>query len=280
MILSSLSLAWMLLWDDTVAKFVPSPEEEQAKPQVSIIIDDIGYNFRLGSQLVNLEHKVTLAIIPYTPYGQKLASLAYANDKEVMVHAPMQAESYKRMEPGLSLEMEKTELEQQLSDMLMEFPEAVGVNNHGGSLFSQDAKRVGWMLEELKARDLYFIDSRTSAGSVMAESAQSVQIPFAERDVFLDNRRTYEAITVQLQKLKKIARKFGAAVAIGHPYPETLQVLKNELPKLEKEGFSLVFASEITKITRPNKTLSANTSKRLDPKPNKNQQVTETDTKI
>lgn len=43
----------------------------------------------------------------------------------------------------------------------------------------------------------------------------------------------------------RIARKTGAAVAIGHFRPLTLDVIEKELPKLEASGITLVPASEL-----------------------------------
>jgi hypothetical protein len=49
----------------------------------------------------------------------------------------------------------------------------------------------------------------------------------------------------EFERLKALARKQGSAVAIGHPFPETLKVLERELPKLHDEGFELVRISEL-----------------------------------
>jgi polysaccharide deacetylase 2 family uncharacterized protein YibQ len=49
----------------------------------------------------------------------------------------------------------------------------------------------------------------------------------------------------ELERLKRKAREQGQAVAIGHPFPETLEVLERELPKLRDEGFELVTISEL-----------------------------------
>ena len=66
-----------------------------------------------------------------------------------------------------------------------------------------------------------------------------------KRDVFLDPDPSPEAIEREFERLKSLARKRGRALAIGHPYPTTLDVLERELPKLADEGFELVRVSEL-----------------------------------
>jgi polysaccharide deacetylase 2 family uncharacterized protein YibQ len=43
------------------------------------------------------------------------------------------------------------------------------------------------------------------------------------------------------------AKEKGAAIAIGHPHPETLRALKEVLPRAEAEGVHLVYVSELVK---------------------------------
>ena len=56
-----------------------------------------------------------------------------------------------------------------------------------------------------------------------------------------------EDIERQFQRMVEIAKKRGQAVAIGHPRPATLNVLRERLPGLEKQGIELVRISELVK---------------------------------
>jgi len=103
-----------------------------------------------------------------------------------------------------------------------------------------------WLMEEIREReDLFFIDSYTTHESVALQIAEETGVNATRRDVFLDHERSTETVLHELERLKDLARKRGRAVAIGHPFPETLEVLERELPKLGEEGFELVTISEL-----------------------------------
>ena len=91
------------------------------------------------------------------------------------------------------------------------------------------------VLSELKKRNLFYIDSRTSRETVAFELAKEMGVPVASRNVFLDNDLSPTAITFQMQRLLGMARHSGAAIGIGHPNLATLKLLKNYLPKLKTE---------------------------------------------
>nr|WP_306663288.1 divergent polysaccharide deacetylase family protein [Saccharophagus degradans] len=220
-------------------------------PRIAIIIDDIGYRFDEGRELIELPYPLTFAFIPFSPYGTRLAELAKQLNKPVMLHAPMATLNESKWEASLNPTMARTELIASLDAMLADIPHVTGVNNHGGSLFTQSRESMQWLSEALAERELFFVDSRTTAQSVAKEEAQRVNIPFNERDVFLDNERDLPAIDSQLDKLVAIALKHGEAVAIGHPYPETLQALKARLPLLAAQGVEVVGIELLLNRHRP-----------------------------
>lgn len=233
---------------------VPVETSEQpavTNPRIAIIIDDIGYRFDEGRELIELPYPLTFAFIPFSPYGARLADLAKQLNKPVMLHAPMATLNESKWEASLNPTMARTELIASLDAMLADIPHVTGVNNHGGSLFTQSRESMQWLSEALAERELFFVDSRTTAQSVAKEEAQRVNIPFNERDVFLDNERDLPAIDSQLDKLVAIALKHGEAVAIGHPYPETLQALKARLPLLAAQGVEVVGIELLLNRHRP-----------------------------
>ena len=93
-----------------------------------------------------------------------------------------------------------------------------------------------------------FLDSQTAADSVGGDAAKEAGVPFAVRDVFLDNVAELEAIGRQLVKLERIAKRRGFAVAIGHPYSETVAALEAWIPDARARGFSLVPISHIAEL--------------------------------
>jgi polysaccharide deacetylase 2 family uncharacterized protein YibQ len=151
----------------------------------------------------------------------------------------------------LSSDLDRSELLARLDWGLSRFDGYVGINNHMGSAFTRDAEGMRTVLAELKRRGLMFLDSRTIGGSVAGSLAQEMGVAHATRDVFLDNRRDVAAIRAQLEEAERIARKTGSAVAIGHPYDETIQALSAWLPTLAEKKIALVPISALAEGRGP-----------------------------
>ncbi|MCV4285847.1 divergent polysaccharide deacetylase family protein [Pseudomonas capsici] len=217
-----------------------APDGEKARPPaiyLSLIIDDLGQNPARDSRTLALPGPVTLAIMPDTPHASEFARQAHAAGKTVMLHMPMDpATGPYAWHPGLPL----PELESRLNAALLKVPYAAGINNHMGSRMTSEPVAMAWLMEELQRRHMFFVDSRTSAKTVAAAAAQRIGLASVSRDVFLDDERTAEAITRQLQIAIKLAHKQGSVVIIGHPYPVTLDVLERELPRLKAQGIEWI----------------------------------------
>lgn len=214
--------------------------------QLVLIIDDIGFNLHRGSQALGLPGKITFSVIPYTPHGKALALHAHNSGKEVMLHAPMSTvEGLPLGRGGLTAEQSRAEFRDTLAAALQQVPYVRGVNNHMGSDLTQRRPQMAWLMQALRQQDLYFVDSRTIHRSVAATVAAEFSVPHLSRHVFLDNERTMEAIDERFQALLATVERNGVAVAIGHPYPETIAYLRQALPLLAERGINLAFASEV-----------------------------------
>ena len=217
--------------------------------RIVLIIDDLGNQLTSGMRAVLLPGPVTYAFLPHTPYAEVLAELAHAKNKEVMLHLPLESHAGNRLGPGgLTLHMGRQEFQQTLAENIASIPHVRGVNNHMGSLMTRHPGAMKWLMQGLGEKGLYFIDSRTTEKSVAYGIAREKTIAAAGRDVFLDHDRNKAVIRSQFRRLLQVAKKRGQAIGIGHPFPETLEVLEQELPLLRAQGVELVAASELTKI--------------------------------
>ncbi|MHC2146119.1 divergent polysaccharide deacetylase family protein [Pseudomonas sp. 210_17 TE3656] len=210
---------------------------QQGKAYMSLIIDDLGQSSARDSRTLALPGPVTMAIMPDTPHATEFARQAHKAGKTVILHMPMDpATGPYAWHPGTPI----AELAQRLDAALAKVPYAAGINNHMGSRMTSQAEPMAWLMGELQRRHLFFVDSRTSAATVAAAKAQALDLAHVSRDVFLDDVRTAEAIAGQLQLGVELARKQGSAVLIGHPYPQTLEVLEREIPRLRSQGIELI----------------------------------------
>lgn len=222
-----------------------SLQANQQLPRIAIIIDDIGYQ-RSDLDMVALPYPLTIAVLPYTPFGQRSAQLAFSQRKDVMLHMPMQASNNKALGPGgLTQDMSRAEFLQELDAALSDIPYAIGVNNHMGSLLTELDQPMSWLMQHLKQRQLFFVDSLTTVQSRARYQAQRYGVTNLSRHVFLDNDVSEEALQQQFDLLIRIAKRHQRAIAIAHPYPETYAFLKQKLAELPGLGVELVPVSSL-----------------------------------
>ncbi len=224
---------------------------------IAIIIDDIGNNLHSGKRVVNSQIPFACSILPARPHSIKLARLAHQHGKEVMLHLPMQASNSERLGYGaLTADMSQHELNRIVDISLDAVPHVSGINNHMGSMLTSKSSYMEWLMQAIASRDesLFFIDSRTTARTVAGSTAHTYHIPNLQRDVFLD-ATAHDATFVkqQIKRLVKIAKQKGYALAIGHPYKTTLNVLEQELADVELQGVQLVSVSELITIAADQK---------------------------
>jgi polysaccharide deacetylase 2 family uncharacterized protein YibQ len=219
----------------------------ETRPAIAIIIDDLGNLKSRDARALRLPGAVTYAFLPLTPHAHELALRAHGLHKEVMLHLPMQSVEHNHLGPGaLTLDMSEQEFARQLQADLASVPHAAGINNHMGSLLTQHPGHMAWLMREMGRRDdLYFVDSYTSKTSVAGQLADEHWVPNLRRDVFLDSERQPADIQFQFDRLLQKARENGTALGIGHPYPETLALLEQELPRLSAKGITLVPVSRL-----------------------------------
>lgn len=223
-----------------------------AAPKISIIIDDLGNNYWEDQRVAQLPGVVVCSILPHTFFAVKIAHQCHANHKTVMLHVPMQAlKPLSLGRGGLTMAMSAEQFSAVLRKDIAAIPHVAGVNNHMGSLLTQRAANMRWVMQILYERHLFFVDSRTSDNSVAYWMAQRFDVSTVKRDIFLDNIASYTMIDRQFQELLRIARRNGRAVAIGHPYPATVKYLQQNLPRLAEQGIELVSVVELVRPSIP-----------------------------
>jgi uncharacterized protein len=207
---------------------------------LSIIIDDIGYR-QSDEAVLSLPTAITLSVLPHTPLGKEIAHTAHVKGHEIMLHLPMQALNGKEMgKGGIDNGMAKSEVKHRLQSALASVPYVKGVNNHMGSLLTQLEGPMSWVMEDLRQKNLYFVDSRTTRFSKAEKAARDQGVPLLHRALFLDNQLSQTALEAQFRAMMRQARQQDALVVIAHPYPETVDFLKRNLTRLQKAGIQLV----------------------------------------
>lgn len=226
----------------------------QPRPQIVIIIDDLGYQLAAGQRAIELPGAVSFAVLPATPSGRALAQAAHALGKEVLLHLPLESVDHSGPpEPGgITLDMDHAAFASAFDAALESVPYAIGVSSHRGSLLTRHPGHMQWLMQEISARDgMFFIDSFTTHQSVAMQIAAETGVAATRRHVFLDNDRSLAAMDREFDKLTRLASENGVAVGIGHPYPETLTFLEHKLAALDNDALELIPVSKAINYVEP-----------------------------
>jgi uncharacterized protein len=228
---------------------VPKPGlRPQITPKIAIVIDDLGGENHLFKELLEWDIPITFSILPFTPYSKTVAEEAHRRGREIILHLPMEPYGYPKVRPGegvLLEEMNEERLRAQLSKDLEAVPFIKGVSNHMGSRLMEDPEKIGIVLSELKKRDLFFLDSRTTSQTVGLKTAQSLGLKSIERSFFLDHFQDEKEIHQKIEGMIRFSLATGKAVGIGHPHPSTLKSIKEMIPKMKEKGVEIVPLSSL-----------------------------------
>lgn len=218
---------------------------ETDRPRLALIVDDFGYSFGpTAREFLEMDAVLTVSVMPGLRHSREVAEKAAAEGKRFLVHLPMEPIEYPRHDPGfgaLFVEQKDVEIRNLVDVALDDLVGAVGVNNHMGSRAMQDPRVVRIVLEEVGARGLFFLDSKTVAGNTPRVLADSIGIACLENDLFWDTGYDEkEEILAKLERLAQIALARGSAIGIGHPRPVALEALREKLPEFDELGIVLV----------------------------------------
>jgi len=221
---------------------------KEIKAKIAVVIDDLGYNSNNLGIMEDIKYPVTFSVLPGLSYSETLAGKLHRLGFEIILHLPMEPHEKLNLENNTILtSMDEAKIRKIIDTDLGGIPYVKGVSNHMGSKATEDSRTMSIIFNELKNRHLYFLDSFVTAKSVGQESAGKMNVEFAKRDVFLDNNLDAKYIRRQIYQLKIKARQRGEVIAIGHDRRITLEILKEVMPELAKEGYQFVFVSELVR---------------------------------
>lgn len=221
------SISWIFL---QILWFI-SPLAEAGK--LAIVIDDIGYRAKEDSAIYALPKEVSVAIIPVAPYATARANKAFEQQRDILIHLPMEPQTRQSIESGaLLVGMNETQVATLIKNAQMQVPNAIGLNNHMGSKATTDKQTMQYLMKALSQQNLAFLDSKTAGNSVAYKTAKEYGIKALERHIFLDDSDEFNDVQRQFSNAIHYARKNGVAIMIGHPRKNSVEVLENGITNL------------------------------------------------
>jgi hypothetical protein len=228
----------------------PKDKTSRARKRVAILIDDIGYDLSPLYELLKIDASLTFAVLPHYAHSVDAANILHKAKREILLHLPMEPHAFPDENPGtgaLLTSMSDRQIKEQVDKDLDAIPYLSGVNNHMGSKFMEDEAKLNIVFTQLKKRDLFFVDSRTTPLTKGKEVAKKLGLRFVSRKIFIDNDYDYMTIFRNLTTRidGEFARKSEAVVMIGHPHLKTIQALKEAIPVLKARGIDVVPVSAL-----------------------------------
>ena len=224
-----------------------SSNDIKPKGKICIVIDDFGTD-KNYEQYFDLHENLVFAVIPNTTYSNQISQQAEQRDIETIVHMPMETDSYPDSiysDVILSSGISKQQIEMRLDLAFSDIPNAIGVNNHQGSIATANLQLMKDLARCLKDRKKYFLDSYTNPDSKAFTTMRQYGVKTQIRQVFLDNDAENPShINNQIDSLLKISKDMEVAIGICHIRPTTYKVLKNRIPRILEEGYEIVRLSE------------------------------------
>ncbi len=224
-----------------------APPQPEQKPRIALIIDDIGFSRTRARAFLDIGVPMTYAILPRLPLSRGLAEEIHQKGRQVMLHQPMEPFD-DGIDPGPGAVFVKDapdKITATIKENLAEIPFTAGMNNHMGSRFTSSPEKMAEALPIIRDEGLFFIDSLTSGGSKAYPTACRLHMPAACRNVFLDNDRRETLVFRRLEQLLVHAQRYGQAIGIGHPYPETSRAVARFVSSISPDAVDFVHVSEI-----------------------------------
>ena len=222
-------------------RYAMAAAQSEGKPVISVVIDDLGV-MHGTERAVALPGPLTLAWFPFAPRLPEQVAAATARGHETLLHMPMQSFSNSTSQTGpdpLRIDLTPEINLARLRAAIAAVPDAVGLNNHMGSVATRDAALMTLVAAETRRQGMLFLDSVVIPHSQGLPCALQAGVPAAGNDIFLDPIRSDCTVLEQLARVEQIARHRGYAITIGHPHPKTLDGLAAWLPGVAAKGFVL-----------------------------------------
>ena len=216
-----------------------SGQSRELLPAVALIFDDLGESLADLKELYSLDIPLTISVIPGLRFSRNIAHIGARCGFSVFIHLPLEPKKrdftkntpYRFIGSQLSIRDNQTLLRKYLNSIRI----AIGVNNHMGSLATEDPELMNLIVKEVKSKGLIFVDSRTSQKSVAYEIANAQSMACAYNQGFLDSVSGQQAMKENFDSLIESARLKGQIIVIAHPRKSTLEFLKNNLAEFKKE---------------------------------------------
>lgn len=217
------------------------------KPRIAFILSELGLAPKAAEEIIKkLPPAITLSFSPYAKPQtlEYLSALARSNGHEVMLDLPLEPIDFPQRDPGpkaLLTALEPEENLERLGWSLGRSTGYVGVAVWMGSRFVGSPRQMQPLMEAIQTEGLVYLDNAEREDSLGPGLASELGIPTVTSHRYVDvPLASRDAIDARLAQVERIALQFGSAVAMGRPFPVTVERLAEWSAEIEKRGIILV----------------------------------------
>lgn len=226
-------------------------DDSDQRPQIAVVIGGLGLGKGVTNQAIQLPGSVTLAFAPYATELEIWIDRARAAGHEILLELPMEPDSFPRDDPGpraLLTSLRPADNVERLDWLLSRFVGYVGVIGPANSKFTRSREHLAPLLETVAARGLLYLDNDLPGGQpnpLPSELAGGMNLLFLDSDFEIDSQASRLVIQRRLDEIEAAARAAGTVVAVGRPYPVTMEMLAEWLPGLNAKGIAIAPISAV-----------------------------------
>jgi len=217
-------------------------------PKLAILIDDVGMNTKNTTYFKKIDRSLSFASLPYLPKTEEATKILKDAGFEVILHMPMEGSNdilNSRTKGLIEESMTKKIIYDKFDGAIENVGEVKGFNNHMGSRFTNNSKKMRELLSYAKKKDMFFIDSNTNSKKEGYKIAKELDIPTYYTSYFLDNSHKKEDIMKAIKVAVSLTKERKKLLVIGHYRKETAEAIYEMLDYIDNEGVELVSISEI-----------------------------------
>jgi|GEM_PF-1245043 len=232
-----------------MATYSRQTDTKEIRPRIAILVAGLGLNQAASMAAIDtLPSGVTLGFSPYGQDLQGLVSAARGNGNEVVMELPLEPYDFPNNDPGQNTLIADASTKangNRLSRVMSRFTGYAGLASVEGGKFLADPKNTRLLLDAMRKRGVYFVDSSVSDQSVARDEAQRTGTPFARVNLRIDANPSRDTIAEALSALEKLALQRGSAIGVAGSYPGAIGQIATWANELDKKGIALVPVSAL-----------------------------------
>jgi polysaccharide deacetylase 2 family uncharacterized protein YibQ len=223
----------------------PSEAVADQGAQIALVVTDLDRSpVALYRSFLKSPVLFSVALRPDDPQAGRISREVREEQHEVILYLPMEPKGYPRVDPGkdaILLDLSRIEIEDRITRCLSAVGPVQAVVNRLGSAALNDPDVLRAVLDELKRRDLPFIDGHTSGSTMVEEIGEETGARTLPVAATLDGNRAAAAVVrANLKEIVASAVARGSIVVMVTPSKMVLDILEAELPRIKAQGVELV----------------------------------------